>query len=214
MQKTHFIPMFPLNIVVFPGERLNLHIFEPRYKQLIADCEKQNIPFGIAPYINNQLMEIGTKVRLVKIEKRYDDGKMDVRTEGVSLFKVVDFYSQAIGKMYGAADVIDLSTDDTVGIFMKNEQLIALLTELFQLMRIQKTVSGDAFLFRTYDFAHYVGFNIEQEYEFLRLKSEEDRQDYMMGHLEKIIPVVRETELLRQKALLNGHFKNIIPPKL
>ncbi len=213
MPKTQFIPMFPLKIVVFPGERLNLHIFEPRYKQLILDCEKQNITFGITAFIENKLMEIGTEIRLIKIEKRYDNGEMDIMTEGIGLFRIVDFYTQAIGKMYGAADVIDIKIKKTEGNLFKNEKLLVLTTELFQLLSIHKELPKEAHSFTTYSIAHYVGFAIEQEYEFLCLDTEEVRQDYMIEHLERILPVVREMELLRQRALLNGHFKNIIPPK-
>lgn len=213
MSKTHFIPLFPLKIVVFPGERLNLHIFEPRYKQLVLDCEKQNIPFGITAFIENKLMEIGTEMHLVKIEKRYDNGEMDIMTEGIGLFKIVDFYTQAIGKMYGAADVLNIKIKKTESDFLKNEKLLVLTTELFQLLNIHKQLPTDADSFTTYSIAHYVGFAIEQEYEFLCIETEEKRQNYMIEHLERILPVVREMELLRQRALLNGHFKNIIPPK-
>lgn len=213
MSKTRFMPLFPLKIVVFPGELLNLHIFEPRYKQLILDCEKQNITFGIAAFIENKLVEIGTEMRLVKIEKRYDNGEMDVMTEGIGLFKIVDFYSQAIGKMYGAADILPMKTLITEGNFLKYEKLLDLTAELFRLLNIIKELPQDAASFTTYSIAHYVGFAIEQEYEFLCIETEEKRQDYMIEHLERILPVVREMELLRQRALLNGHFKNIIPPK-
>lgn len=213
MPKPRFIPMFPLKIVVFPGERLNLHIFEPRYKQLIMDCEKENLTFGIAAYINNQLMEIGTEIRLIKVEKRYDNGEMDISTEGVQLFKVVDFYTQAIGKMYGAADVSNLKMPVTEGDFLKNEQILELTTELFKILKINKELPAEASQVKTYNLAHYVGFSIEQEYEFLCIPTEEERQNYMIDHIKRILPVVREVEFLRQRALLNGHFKNIIPPK-
>jgi ATP-dependent Lon protease len=213
MPKTRFLPMFPLKIVVFPKERLNLHIFEPRYKQLMLDCQKNNITFGIAAFIDNQLMEIGTELRLVKIDKIHDNGEMDVITEGVNLFKVIDFYSQAIGKMYAAADVIEIPMMETVGNFLKNEQILELTTELFRLLKINKELPREVMDVKTHKLAHYVGFTIEQEYEFLCIGSEEVRQTYMIDHLNRILPVVKEMEFLRERALLNGHFKNIVPPK-
>lgn len=213
MSKPRFIPMFPLKIVVFPGERLNLHIFEPRYKQLILDCEKDNLTFGMAAYLNNQLMEIGTEVRLIRVEKRYDNGEMDIITEGGALFKVVDFYNQAIGKMYGAADVLNMKMPPIEPNFLKSEKILELVTELFQILKINKELPSEALSLQTFSIAHYVGFSIEQEYDFLCIPTEEARQDYMIEHLQRILPVVREIEFLRQRALLNGHFKNIIPPK-
>ena len=54
---TNFIPIFPLELVVYPGEKLNLHIFEDRYKQLISECYKERKPFGIPPVIKNKIAE-------------------------------------------------------------------------------------------------------------------------------------------------------------
>jgi ATP-dependent Lon protease len=213
MSKTRFLPMFPLKLVVFPGEKLNLHVFEPRYKQLILECKNENKTFGIPAFIEGKLMEIGTEIRLINIEKQYDDGKMDVCTEGVGLFKVVDFYTQAIGKMYGAADVLTLNLKEVDGSYLKNEEILGKTGELFRLLQVKKELPFNSVDFKTFQIAHYVGFTIEQEYQFLCLNNELERQDFMFDHLIKILPIVREMEFLRQRALLNGHFKNIIPPK-
>jgi ATP-dependent Lon protease len=213
MAKTRFLPMFPLKLVVFPSEKLNLHVFEPRYKQLILECQAENKTFGIPAFIDSKLMEIGTEIRLINIEKQYEDGKMDVCTEGVGLFKVVDFYTQAVGKMYGAADVLTLNLKDVQGSYLKNEEILGKTGELFRLLNVKKELPFNSVDFKTYQLAHYVGFTIEQEYQFLCLNNELERQDFMFDHLTRILPVVREMEFLRQRALLNGHFKNIVPPK-
>ncbi len=59
---TNFIPIFPLNVVLYPGEILNLHIFEPRYKELVKECSGNNKSFGIPAVINGQVAEFGTLV--------------------------------------------------------------------------------------------------------------------------------------------------------
>jgi ATP-dependent Lon protease len=53
------LPLFPLNLVVFPHEKLNLHIFEPRYRQLVRDCLEQNLTFGIPPFLDNYPQRAG-----------------------------------------------------------------------------------------------------------------------------------------------------------
>ena len=63
---TNFIPIFPLGIVVYPGEELNLHIFEPRYKQLITDVNQSKKPFGIPAVIDNKVNEMGTLVEWLR----------------------------------------------------------------------------------------------------------------------------------------------------
>ena len=84
-------PLFPLELVVFPFEELNLHIFEPRYRQLINDCEKHEALFGIPTFRKGQALDYGSLVKLVKIEKKYPDGRMDIRTKGVQTFRAVSY---------------------------------------------------------------------------------------------------------------------------
>ena len=68
--------------------------------------------------------------------------------------------------------------------------------------------------FITFEIAHKVAFNKDQEYDFLKIISETERQEYMIEHLVRMIPVIRMAEEMRQKIQLNGHFKHIIPPSL
>src|SRR6187399_1447407 len=79
---TNFIPIFPLGIVVYPGENVNLHIFEPRYKQLVKDCHENKKPFGIPAVLNNKLQENGTLVNVTELSKMYDNGEMDNKKQG------------------------------------------------------------------------------------------------------------------------------------
>ena len=67
-----FLPLFPLKLVVYPGEQLNLHIFEPRYKQLIREAEHNGTTFGIPAFIEENVMDIGTEIKLLSIEKRHE----------------------------------------------------------------------------------------------------------------------------------------------
>jgi len=84
--------------------------------------------------------------------------------------------------------------------------------ELFDLLSIKKAVPKDASDFSVYDLAHHVGFSLGQEYNFLCIPTEMERQQFMLKHLEELIPVVKETERLRKKASMNGHFKRMISP--
>ena len=79
---TNFIPIFPLNVVLYPGETLNLHIFEPRYKELVKECFGNSKPFGIPAVINGHVAEFGTLVSIQEIAKEYDNGEMDIITKG------------------------------------------------------------------------------------------------------------------------------------
>ncbi len=84
---TNFIPIFPLGIVVFPGEALNLHIFEPRYKEMVTDCFAEVKPFGIPTVLENGVNELGTLLEITEIVEIHADGKMDIRTKGYRFLK-------------------------------------------------------------------------------------------------------------------------------
>jgi ATP-dependent Lon protease len=84
-----WLPLFPLEWVLFPGGSLPLHIFEPRYRKLIHDCLEHQREFGVILVQNNQIAEVGCTTRIVEVVKRYDDGRLDIVTEGRRRFEVL-----------------------------------------------------------------------------------------------------------------------------
>ena len=102
---TNFIPIFPLGIVVYPGEDLNLHIFEPRYKQLINECYTAKKPFGIPTVIQNKVQDFGSLVEIVELSKTYDNGEMDIKTKGLRIFRVLEVITHVPDKLYDGAIV-------------------------------------------------------------------------------------------------------------
>lgn len=210
---TDFLALFPLGLVAFPDENVNLHIFEPRYKQLIKDCFENDMTFGITPFIEKQMMHIGTEMKLLSIEKEYANGEMDVKTKAIGLYKMEEYYDNAPDKLYSAADITRLSFDTETDHFI-NQQIISLTQELFEILHISKPIPELNSFFHSYKLGHLVGLNIEQEYELLTIRNEFDRQVYILRHLERLLPIVREMQRLQERAKLNGHFRNIIPPEI
>jgi hypothetical protein len=208
----HFLPLFPLKLVAFPGEKLNLHIYEPRYKQLIRECEHNKTTFGIPSFINEEVMPYGTELRLLSIEKKYDNGELDIKTQGVGIFKTETFYKIAPGKLYPGADIKRIKLTDDSDLIL-NEKILTKLEELFSVLKVKKKLPRSPSLFRIFDIAHFIGLNIEQEYGLLTLPSELERQEFILKHLEKLIPVVKSMEESKKRAKMNGHFKHLKPPK-
>lgn len=208
---SRLLPLFPLNLVVFPGEKLNLHIFEPRYRQLVRDCIEQELTFGIPPYLDNAMGEIGTEVRILSVEKSYANGELDIRTRGVGVFRLRQFYHQATDKLYAAGQVDDIAQDDEADPLLR-DAITAQVRQLYEALGLRKLLLELAPDYRIYDIAHHVGFSTEQEYQLLATTSELERQEIVREHLENILPVVLETERLKERARLNGHFKNLTPP--
>ncbi|MCB0522243.1 MAG: LON peptidase substrate-binding domain-containing protein [Lewinellaceae bacterium] len=210
---TVFLPLFPLRLVAFPGEELNLHIFEPRYKQLINECDSKGITFGIPTYLDDKVQSIGTEIKLLAIDQKYPKGELDIRTQGVGIFKIKEFFSQVENRLYTGAEVERLSFDK-VGEYLKNEKIIEYLGELYEILNIRKPLPELNPEFNTYQVAHLVGFTLQQEYDLLCIQDESKRQDFMLAHLKKLLPIAKEMEELRRKVMLNGHFKNILPPEV
>jgi len=203
---SQLIPLFPLSIIVFPGEILNLHIFEPRYKQLILEAHSNGIHFGIAPFFEGLPMNHATVVELVIIAAVYPDGKMDITLKGLHVCEIEKFYKVMPDKLYPGGDVNYLSFFDNFDITL-NEKIIVLLLQLYAAMNIDNINLPSAFDFRTSIIAHKVGFLSEQELEFMLINNERQRAEYMLVHLEIFVPRVINIELLRKRAELNGHFQ-------
>ncbi|UOG77068.1 LON peptidase substrate-binding domain-containing protein [Hymenobacter tibetensis] len=205
------LALFPLNLVVFPGEKLNLHIFEPRYRQLVRDCLSEGITFGIPPFLNESVSPLGTEMRLIDVEKNYASGEMDIRTQAVGLFRVEEFYRQAPGKLYAGALVEDLVDDDHIDVVLQT-RISAQLQQLYDVLGLRKLMQELPANYRIYDVAHHLGLSTEQEYQLLEAQTEAERQEIVLEHLEHILPVLLETERLKERVRLNGHFKNLTPP--
>ncbi|TGD80407.1 LON peptidase substrate-binding domain-containing protein [Hymenobacter wooponensis] len=211
MSETRLLALFPLNLVVFPGEKLNLHIFEPRYRQLVHDCLEQNITFGIPPYLKEGISTLGTEMKLVGVEKTYESGEMDIRTRALGLFRVQEFYRQAPGKLYAGADIEEV-TDDLTGDVVLQTRIKKQIQQLYDILGLRHLFLELPTDFRVYDIAHHLGMNTEQEFELLTAESEVDRQTMVLEHLEQVLPILLETERLKERSRLNGHFKNLTPP--
>jgi len=206
---TNFIPIFPLNVIVYPGEILNLHIFEPRYKELVKDCFENKKPFGIPAVINGNVTEYGTLVSIDQIAKEYDNGEMDIITNGTIVFRILEIIKKIPDKLFSGAIV---NYPENTEIYARKDLMqvvIKAIRELHRILNISKDFRKPDDELNAYDLAHHAGLSMEEEYELLGLFREEQRQEYLKRHLGKVLPVVAEMEVLKERIMLNGHFKNL-----
>ncbi len=207
------MPVFPLNLVAFPGELLNLHIFEPRYIELIQDCLKESKTFGIPAVLDDHLAELGTEMEVLEVVSTYEDGKMDVRTRGVQVIRVLEFLREVPEKQYSAA-IIDYRDDTSDYDREVSSLLFAFLRQFQQLLHIATPHFERPSDIKSYEIGHLVGLSAKEEYQLLLYEKETDRQKFLLNHLKQVIPVIVETERLKERIKLNGHFREEIPPKL
>lgn len=179
---THFLPLFPLGIVVFPGEIVPLHIFEPRYKQLIAECDELGISFGIVTVVPGGASSIGTEMKLDSILRKHDNGNLDIATRGIRTFELKSIQPVVEGKLYSGGNVSFISNDSRVDPEIQNA-----LVELYK--RMQRLAGSNRNLAPPYPenlsfvIGHQVGLSGAQELQLLTMPAEQDRQVYLLQHL-------------------------------
>lgn len=205
---TNFIPIFPLSIVVYPGEDLNLHIFEPRYKQLIKECIEQKKPFGIPSVVESTVTDLGTLVEVVELVKEYEDGKMDIRTKGIKVFRVLEVIKEIPDKLYSGA-IVNYPNNELALLPLRMKKLLAGIRELHKLLKVDKDFKKPDEQLSSYDVAHHTGMSLQEEYELLSLMQEDQRLEYLKRHITKVVPVLSQMENLKEKIKLNGHFKDL-----
>ena len=205
---TNFIPIFPLGIVVYPGEKLNLHIFEPRYKQLIKECHQGKKPFGIPSVIENKLQENGTLVNITELSKEYDNGEMDIKTQGEKIFRVLEIIKEVPDKLYSGA-IVNYPDNREMGNTELMRKIMKGIRELHKLLSVEKDFIKPDDELNSYEVAHHIGLTLQEEYDLLGLTDELQRQEFLKRHLTKVIPMVAEMEGLKEKIKQNGHFKNL-----
>jgi Lon protease-like protein len=205
---TNFIPIFPLGIVVYPGEQLNLHIFEPKYKQLITECNLQKKSFGIPTVIEKKVQDYGSLVTITEISKVHENGEMDIKTRGERVFRILEVIREVPDKLYSGAIVNYPDTREQGNIEMMRKVMHG-IRELHKLLKVAKEFSKPDEEMRCFDVAHHIGLSLQEEYELLGLLDERQRQEYLKRHLSKVIPMVAGMEQLKEKIKLNGHFKTL-----
>ena len=205
---TNFIPIFPLGIVVYPNEQLNLHIFELRYKQLIGECYEQKKPFGIPTVIDNKMQDYGTLVYITEMSAVQENGEMDIKTRGEKVFRMLEIIREIPDKLYSGA-IVNYPDNQEQGNIELMKKVMTGIRDLHLLLKVTKDFKKIDEEIKSYEVAHHIGMTLEEEYELLGLMDERQRQEYLKRHLAKVIPMVASMEQLKEKIKLNGHFKNL-----
>lgn len=188
-----FLALFPLKLALFPGEEIPLHIFEPRYKQLIAECRDDRIsfgiPFGTPTPTGGNVSKVGTEAELVRILETHDTGEMDIIVRGTRVFRIDDFQPEVPHKLYAGAEVTilenDARTDPSI-----NKKLLARYEEFMRLIRKGASIPNDLQDNASFVLGSRVGLSLNQRLSMLRMPKEADRQKYLLQYLDHAIGVI------------------------
>jgi Lon protease-like protein len=199
------IPLFPLNVVLFPGTPLPLHIFEPRYKEMIGECLTQDRTFGIVRAVEQNLSEIGCTAEIVTVVKEYEDGRLDIVTEGRQRFEVVHVNQE---RVFLRAEVVMI--DDTPGTTPNEEdtaRAVQLHSELLALAGAAQDLSAAEPAMLSFYLAGSLPLDLDFKQKLLSLRSEPERISLLISYLETVIPNLHRAARARTKAGGNGHVR-------
>jgi Lon protease-like protein len=201
------IPLFPLDVVLLPGMALPLHIFEPRYKIMVGRCMNETIEFGVILAAEKGVAHIGCTAEIALKLKDYPDGRMDIMTEGRSVFQMLELLEE---KEYYEA-MVDYPADDAAPLDARRE---ARLTQMFQqahlLLAGQEwaVANTDTDISLAYRMAARLPLELAEKQELLEIRAEGSRQDFLLRWLAAFLPQLERRVRIRRRAGGNGHGLN------
>lgn len=197
------LPLFPLDLVLFPGTPLPLHIFEPRYKEMIVECLAGKKVFGIVRAKEEGLAEIGCTAEIISVNKKYDDGRMDILTAGRRRFEVMEVNQN---RSFLQAEVLYL--DDESGSATKQQITAAILLHQELMELAGSTPENQSEIEQSQLSFHLAGpLPLDPDFKqtLLTMRSEAERVPALVSYLENILPGLRRTVRARKSAGGNGH---------
>ena len=193
--------MFPLDLVLFPGAPLPLHIFEPRYKEMINECLEQKKPFGMVRATKDAVAEVGCTAAILTVKKKYDDGRLDIDTQGRQRFEIIQLNQE---RAFLQGEVVFF--DDDPGNISDSDAKAALQlhAQLFDILGQQTEIEASDPC-NSFQLAHELPVDLDFKQALLEMKSERQRMETLVEYYKATITRVERTLHVRQKASGNGH---------
>ena len=199
------LPLFPLDLVLLPGVPLPLHIFEPRYKEMIKECLDQNRAFGIIRSKGEALATIGCTAEIMNVLKTYPDGRMNILAEGKKRFEVLQVNQE---RAFLRAEVFYLDDASDPAASEEVEKAIRLHGQIMELAgaRPEEIEKSDTEQL-AYRLAGSLPFDPDFQQALLEMSSEAQRVHAIISFFERILPVLHRNAQAKRKAGGNGHVR-------
>ena len=196
------LPLFPLEVVLLPGTPLPLHIFEPRYKEMIGECLANDAPFGVVRAVEEGIADVGCTAEIITVTKEYPDGRLDLIAEGRKRFEVLEVNQE---RSFLRAEV--LMVPDEPGLAEQEEKVkaIQLHLEILSLAGAVQDLSAADQNQLSFYLAGSLPLDLDFKQKLLGMRSEVQRLQEVAVYLEGILPKLRRVARTRQKAGGNGH---------
>lgn len=197
------IPLFPLELVLFPGMPLPLHIFEPRYREMIAECITANAPFGVVRALRDGLAIVGCTAQVIRVLRSYPDGRSDILTQGVDRFEIEQLDNS---RSFLQAQVDLLPDTGPPAERSTREECAALHFEGLHLLgagegNMQLNLDAPV----AYPLAAAMPADLNFQQALLAMRSDAERTKALLGYYREILPKLRSGAQASQRASTNGH---------
>ena len=190
--------MFPLRIFLFPGEQTTLHIFEPRYLQLVSECLSNNEFFGIPYQGKTTLSELGSLVKVNQILKKYESGELDVLIECQSNFKIHHFQNKNEHKLYPLGSLSKIHKKP----FNPTEQLIEHASNYLSHLLDDSKESKREELISLNNLTNLVNLTDEEKIKFIGL-NETKKNDFLVHKFKFMLILLTQEKMVDQNFYLN-----------
>lgn len=196
------IPLFPLDVVLFPGTPLPLHIFEPRYKEMIGECLAQHSTFGVVRAVDEGLAEVGCTAEIVSVVKEYPDGRLDLVTEGRKRFELLRVNQE---RSFMRAEIMLIEDEPGAPSSADTVRATRLHSELLAVAGAKQDLSAADPANLSFFFAGSLPLDLDFKQKLLALRSEAERLSLLIQYFETILPNVQRAARARERAGGNGH---------
>lgn len=188
------LPIFPLDLVLLPGVPLPLHIFEPRYKKMIAECLEQNKPFGVVRASSDGVADIGCTAEIMSVTRKYDDGRMDILTRGVERFEVIQVNED---REFLQAEIAVVEDEPEKPAAQMVTQAVRLHAEISKLAGAESSGPDQHARNLSFLLAGSLPLDLDFKQSLLSTLSEAKRLEAVIGYLEAILPGLRRAAKAR-----------------
>ena len=196
------LPLFPLDVVLLPGTPLPLHIFEPRYKEMISECLANNAPFGVIRALEEGIAEVGCTAEIITVTKEYPDGRMDLISEGRKRFEVLELNQD---RSFLQAEILLVTDEPGAAASEDKARAIQVHLDILSLAgAVQDLSTADQNALSFY-LAGSLPLDLDFKQQLLAMRSEGKRIQAVALYLEGILPNLRRAARAREKAGGNGH---------
>jgi len=196
------LPLFPLEVVLLPGTPIPLHIFEPRYKEMVSECLAQRTAFGIVRAKEESIAEIGCTAEILQVTKRYEDGRLDILCEGRRRFEVMGL-NQERAFLQGEVTYFDDEPERAAA-----DQIDEALRLYLDLMRLGGAEAGTPEITTpqlSFQLAAPMPLDLDFKQTLLGMRSERERIAAVVAYFTALLPRMRHAVRAQQKAGGNGH---------